>query len=66
LQNILDIETWIFNLTEANTNANANPTWFKLYSFKDAYGVQSLTPTEMDKLIHKLAANRSLLEEYSR
>jgi len=66
LQNILDSETWIFNLTEANTHANVNPTWFKLYSFKDAYGVQSLTPTEMDKLTHKLAANRSLLEKYSR
>ncbi|PNF14903.1 hypothetical protein B7P43_G04321 [Cryptotermes secundus] len=64
--NILDSETWIFNLTKANTNASVNPTWFKLYSFKDIYGVESLTPTEMDKLTHRLAANRSLLEEYSR
>jgi hypothetical protein len=65
-QNILDSETWIFNLTKANTNASVNPAWFKLYSFKDIYGVASLTPTEMDKLTHRLAANRSLLEEYSR
>jgi hypothetical protein len=28
--------------------------------------VESLTPKEMDKLMHRLAANRSLLEEYSR
>ncbi|KDR09869.1 Sphingomyelin phosphodiesterase [Zootermopsis nevadensis] len=64
--NILDAETWIFNLTEANINPNVNPTWYKLYSFKDQYGVESLSPIELDKLTHKLAANRSLLEEYSR
>jgi hypothetical protein len=65
-QNIINSETWVFNLTKANTNATVNPDWFKLYSFKDIYGVESLTPTEMDKLTHRLAANRSLLEEYSR
>lgn len=53
-------------MTKANTNATVNPDWFKLFSFKDIYGVESVTPIEMDKLTHRLAANRSLLEEYSR
>ncbi|XP_069688528.1 sphingomyelin phosphodiesterase-like isoform X2 [Periplaneta americana] len=63
---VLDSETWIFNLTEANLNGNMTPNWFKSYSFKEAYGVESLTPTEMDKLIHKMATNSSLLEQYYR
>lgn len=63
---ILDAESWIFNLTEANTNASLNPTWLKLYSFKEEYGVGSLNATELDTLTHKLAGNESLLQKYSR
>jgi hypothetical protein len=66
LQNILNSESWIFNLDEANKNPIVNPTWSRLYSFKDVFGVESQTAIEMEKLTHKLAANRSLLQEYSR
>jgi hypothetical protein len=64
--NILEAETWIYDLKEANKNSSNSPAWFKLYSFKDEYGVESLTPIELDKLTHKLATDRSLLEGYSR
>ncbi|PNF14909.1 hypothetical protein B7P43_G04318 [Cryptotermes secundus] len=64
--NILDSETWIYNLTKANMNGNATPTWVKMYSFKEAYGVESLSPTSLDKLLQNMATNRSLLEQYSR
>lgn len=63
---ILDSETWIYNLTEANLKGNATPKWFKLYSFKEAYGVESLSPTSLDRLVQNMATNRSLLEQYSR
>jgi hypothetical protein len=66
LQNILDAESWIFNLNEANTNTSQNPTWFKSYSFKEEYGVGSLSAIELDKLTHILAGNISLLQKYSR
>lgn len=66
LQHIIDTESWIFKLSEANTNASLNPSWFKLYSFKEEYGVGSLNATELDKLTHKLAGNRSLLQKYAR
>jgi hypothetical protein len=66
LQNILDTESWIFDLNEANKNASQNPTWFKSYSFKEEYGVGSLNAIELHKLTHKLAENRSLLQKYSR
>lgn len=65
-QGILNSESWIFHLTEANKDNSVNPTWFKLYSFKDEYGVESLSPIELDKLTHKLAGNSSLIQEYSR
>lgn len=63
---ILDSETWIYNLTEANLKGNATPNWFKLYSFKDTYGVESLSPTSLDRLVQNMATNISLLEQYSR
>jgi hypothetical protein len=66
LQEILDSETWIYNLTEANMNGNATPNWVKLYSFKDTYGVESLSPTSLDRLVQNMATNISLLEQYSR
>ncbi|KAJ4436564.1 hypothetical protein ANN_16597 [Periplaneta americana] len=64
--NILDIDTWIFNLTDANIHGNSTPTWFKLYSFQEAYGVPSLSPADLDVLTHKMATNVSLLQEYAR
>jgi hypothetical protein len=66
LQDILDGETWIYNLTDANLKGNATPNWVKLYSFKEAYGVESLSPISLDRLVHNMATNRSLLEQYSR
>jgi len=66
LQEILDSETWIYNLTEANLKGNATPNWVKLFSFKDTYGVESLSPTSLDGLVQNMASNRSLLEQYSR
>jgi hypothetical protein len=56
----------MYNLTEANLKGNATPDWVKLYSFKEAYGVESLSPTSLDKLVQNMATNRSLLEQYSR
>jgi len=63
--NLLDGETWIFDLKEANKNSSISPTWFKIYSYQSEYGVESLTPTELDKLTHRLAADRTLLQRYA-
>jgi hypothetical protein len=65
-QNILNSESWIFYMEEANKYPEVNPTWFQLYSFKDVFGVESQNATEMEKLTHTLAKNKTLLQEYSR
>ncbi|KAF2878765.1 hypothetical protein ILUMI_27406 [Ignelater luminosus] len=63
---VLDYDMWIFNLTDANLTPNQVPTWYKLYSFKSAYGVDSLKPNAMAKLARDIAGNRSLAEQYFR
>lgn len=59
-----DHETWIFNLTKANSNRDANPEWFKEYSFKGAYAVQDLSPASLDELAEKFANDPELLHMY--
>ncbi|XP_068081428.1 sphingomyelin phosphodiesterase-like isoform X1 [Anabrus simplex] len=63
---VLDYETWIYNLTEANQNGKQKPKWYKLYSFRKAYGVKSMTPAALDELVHRMAAHHELLEQYQR
>lgn len=55
LQNVLDHETWIFNLTEANgvtaqdRDEKTPPQWFKEYSFREEYNVTSLSPAVLSR-----------------
>lgn len=51
MQEIIDHETWIFNLTEANLNPSEVPTWFKEYSFKDAFSLPDLSPKSVGKML---------------
>ena len=43
----VDIHTYYMNLTEANKNPNATPTWSVLHSFKDSYNLTDLSPRSM-------------------
>ncbi|CAG9854053.1 unnamed protein product [Phyllotreta striolata] len=63
---LLDFEEWTFNLTLANLNRDKKPQWYKLYSFKDAYGVNSLDATEISKLVYKMTKNHQLIDQYYR
>ncbi|XP_015834710.2 sphingomyelin phosphodiesterase isoform X1 [Tribolium castaneum] len=62
--NLLDYEEWTFNLTLANSQPSAPLEWYKLYRFTEAYGVDNLSPTEVDKLLYKMAENHALLDDY--
>jgi hypothetical protein len=66
LQNVINSESWIYHLAEANKNPTVNPTWYQFYSFKDVLGVESMNATEMEKLTHKLAKHQDLLADYAR
>ncbi|KAF4523734.1 hypothetical protein B566_EDAN013851 [Ephemera danica] len=62
---VLDAESWYFNLTEANLAGSAvPPNWQKLYSFNEAYGTTSMLPDELDALVHRMAANVTIQEQY--
>lgn len=49
---IVDQETFIFNLTEANLAPGQPPTWFKEYSFRDAFDVTDLSPFSLSNLVN--------------
>nr|CAD7195605.1 unnamed protein product [Timema douglasi] len=65
-QNVVDTESWVYNLTEANQNSNHAPKWFKLYSFKKDYHVSSLKPQDLDKMVHKMDKEDYLLQKHHR
>ena len=61
---VIDHETWIMNLEEANRKGIAR--WYKLYSAKQAYGMRSLHPQEWDNLIYKMSEDDQLFQRYYR
>lgn len=50
------------NLKEANLYDY--PIWYKLYSARDAYQMDSLTPQDWDGLVTKLTENDELFNQY--
>uniref|UniRef100_A0A914VBV9 Sphingomyelin phosphodiesterase n=1 Tax=Plectus sambesii TaxID=2011161 RepID=A0A914VBV9_9BILA len=60
---ILDFEEWFLNLTEANANPS-NPTWQKLYSAKDEYGLSSMLPSEWNNMIERMKTDDALFDKY--
>ncbi|KAJ8959688.1 hypothetical protein NQ318_021879 [Aromia moschata] len=61
---LLDFEEWMFNLTLANSRTDRTVDWYKLYSFKDAYGVDSLEPSDIDNLLNRMTKDHDLLLKY--
>lgn len=47
---VIDFDTYIFNLTAANLTPDQPPKWFKEYSFREAFGVDDLSPYSLSKL----------------
>ncbi|XP_059620637.1 sphingomyelin phosphodiesterase-like [Phlebotomus argentipes] len=60
---VLDYDTWWYNLTEANLTPTRRPTWHS-YSFAREYGLKSLSPASVDKLVRELAADKNKLLSY--
>lgn len=59
---VLDHESWIMNLKQANTDDN--PIWYKLYSAKSAYDMEGLRPSDWNKLISEMANSTKLFDLY--
>ncbi|KAJ8923617.1 hypothetical protein NQ315_010196 [Exocentrus adspersus] len=64
-RDVLDHETWTMDLAQANEGGN-EPAWYKLYSAKDAYRMNSLQPAEWNRLIERMVDDSSLFETFYR
>lgn len=60
---ILDHSTYILNLTELAVTKQ--PRWELEYSAKAAYGLESLNPSEWDKLATRMLTNNTLVQRYN-
>lgn len=59
---VIDHETWILNLEEANLIDM--PVWRKSYSARDAYNMLGLRPIDWDDFIKKMMNDDDLFRLY--
>ncbi|XP_030370214.1 sphingomyelin phosphodiesterase-like [Scaptodrosophila lebanonensis] len=61
---VLEHETWIFNLTAAN-EGNNEPEWYRLYYFSEAFTVNT-SPYGIDQWLLYMAKNPDMLRKFYR
>ncbi|KAJ8949027.1 hypothetical protein NQ318_005201 [Aromia moschata] len=62
---VANYDQYIYNLTKANEKKTA-PEWYKLYSFKEAYGLTDLGLQRFGDLLKKMSDSQDLLWQYFR
>jgi hypothetical protein len=63
-QTVLDHETWLFNLEEANESGT--PNWYKYYSMKEQYGMADLSPASYSALCESFKTDDAAFTFYQR
>ncbi|XP_058058895.1 sphingomyelin phosphodiesterase-like [Anopheles bellator] len=63
---VTDFESYAYNLTDANLTPSQRPSWFRMYSFQEEYGLSDLSPAGLDEMVRRLAtpAAREELQRY--
>ncbi|KAM4796838.1 sphingomyelin phosphodiesterase [Rhinophrynus dorsalis] len=61
---VLDHETYILNLTEANAGGKEEPRWTLLYSALKTYGMKSAYPADWDNLLHRFLQDERLFQTF--
>ncbi|XP_063289377.1 sphingomyelin phosphodiesterase [Pelobates fuscus] len=61
---VLDHETYILNLTQANAKVTEEPSWTLLYSAVKTYGMKSAYPSDWDNLIHRFLQDERLFQTF--
>lgn len=59
---VVDHETWIMNLKEANLYDF--PIYYKLYSARSAYNMKALRPSDWDEVINTLTDDADKFDLY--
>ena len=67
IQRVIDIDTYIFNLTEANEKGKStSPKYFKLYNHKKDLEMKSVFPKDFDELANRMATNDTIYDKFFR
>ncbi|XP_053313908.1 sphingomyelin phosphodiesterase [Spea bombifrons] len=61
---VLDHETYILNLTEANARGHEEPRWTLLYRALQTYGMKSAFPAAWDELIGRFLKDERLFQTF--
>lgn len=59
---VLDHETWVMNLKEANMYNY--PIWYKMYSTRAAYKMPSLSPQDWDNFLTQVTEDAEMFDLY--
>ncbi|XP_046396231.1 sphingomyelin phosphodiesterase-like isoform X2 [Ischnura elegans] len=60
--NLVDHETWIFNLTEANQNPTQSPRWYRSILATKDFGVASLSPNDLYQHTLRMVEDEALFQ----
>lgn len=61
---VVDHETWVMNLEEANFLDNA--VWHRSYSARNTYSMQGLRPVDWNDFVTKMSKDDELFNKYFR
>lgn len=61
---VSDYHQYTFNLSLANSQGSRGPQWYKLYSFKSAYGLKDLNYDSLSNLHGRLKNDIQLAKQY--
>lgn len=61
---VVDMDVFIYNLTEANLTPNQNPRWFKTYTFSEEYDQADLSPAGLNNLVEGFANDADRLNNF--
>ena len=65
-QRVLDVDTYIFNLTDANLSRDKQPEYFKLYSHRNDLEMENLFPADFDELAHRMKTDDATYSKFFR
>jgi len=61
---VINHHTWVMDLEKANAFSQSEPPWYKLYSAKSAYKMESLSPISWQLLVNRLQTNSHMFNKF--
>ncbi|XP_066150731.1 sphingomyelin phosphodiesterase-like isoform X2 [Euwallacea fornicatus] len=63
-RDVLEHETWTFDMEMANKLPNNEPQWYKLYSATETYEMENLSPSEWNKVVERMMIDDDLFQRF--